>query len=122
MIKPISLGLGSNFGSGNQISSWIHVQDLAAMYLLSVINSWEGTYNAVAPFPVSNRELTEELARKLDRPLWLPAIPRVVMKIILGDMHELLFNDKKISAKKMIDAGFQFQYPTIEKALDEILP
>ncbi len=122
MIKPIRFGLGSNFGDGNQISSWIHVQDLAAMYLFSVQNSWEGTYNAVAPFPVSNSELTRSLAQQLHRPLWLPAIPKFVMKFILGNMHELLFNNKKISAQKAIDAGFRFQFPTVEKALQEIFP
>ena len=122
MIKPIRFGLGSNFGDGNQISSWIHVQDLAAMYLFSVQNSWEGTYNAVAPFPVSNSELTRSLAQQLHRTLWLPAIPKFVMKFILGNMHELLFNNKKISAQKAIDAGFRFQFPTVEKALQEILP
>jgi uncharacterized protein (TIGR01777 family) len=122
MIKPIRFGLGSNFGDGNQISSWIHVQDLAAMYLFSVQNSWEGTYNAVAPFPVSNSELTRSLAQQLHRTLWLPAIPKFVMKFILGNMHELLFNNKKISAQKAIDAGFRFQFPTAEKALQEILP
>ncbi len=122
MIKPIRFGLGAKFGDGSQISSWIHIQDLAAMYLFAVQNSWEGNYNAVAPFPVSNKQLTQELAKKLHRPLWLPAIPKFVMKFILGDMHELLFNDKKISPQKAIDVGFRFQFPTIEKALQEILP
>jgi uncharacterized protein (TIGR01777 family) len=121
MIKPFRFGLGSNFGDGSQISSWIHVQDLAAMYLFAVKNSWEGTYNAVAPFPASNSELTRSLAQQLHRPIWLPAIPKWVMKFILGDMHELLFNNKKISAQKAIDAGFRFQFPTVEKALQEIL-
>ena len=121
MIKPFRFGLGSNFGDGSQISSWINVQDLAAMYLFAVKNSWEGTYNAVAPFPVSNSELTRSLAQQLHRPIWLPAIPKWVMKFILGDMHELLFSNKKISAQKAIDAGFRFQFPTVEKALQEIL-
>jgi uncharacterized protein (TIGR01777 family) len=121
MIKPFRFGLGSNFGDGSQISSWIHVQDLAAMYLFAVKNSWEGTYNAVAPFPVSNSELTRSLAQQLHRPIWLPAIPKLVMKFILGDMHELLFSNKKISAQKAIDAGFRFQFPKVEKALQEIL-
>lgn len=121
MIKPFRFGLGSNFGDGSQISSWIHVQDLAAMYLFAVKNSWECTYNAVAPFPVSNSELTRSLAQQLLRPIWLPAIPKLVMKFILGDMHELLFSNKKISAQKAIDAGFRFQFPRVEEALQEIL-
>lgn len=121
MIKPIRFGLGSNFGDGSQITSWIHIQDLVAMYLFAVRNTWEGTYNAVTPFPVSNKELTKDLAIKLHRPLLLPPIPRIVMKFVLGDMHELLFNNKKISAQKAIDSGFRYQFPSIEKALQEII-
>lgn len=121
IIKPIRFGLGSNFGDGSQITSWIHIQDLVAMYLFAVRNTWEGTYNAVTPFPVSNKELTKDLAIKLHRPLLLPPIPRIVMKFVLGDMHELLFNNKKISAQKTIDSGFQYQFPSIEKALQEII-
>lgn len=121
MIQPIRLGFGANFGNGKQMSSWIHIHDIAEMYLFALMNSWEGTYNAVAPNPISNKELTNAIAHKLNRPLWLPNIPKFVMKWILGDMHELLFDNKKISSQKAIDHRFQFQFPTIEKALSNLL-
>lgn len=121
MIKPIQLGLGANFGNGKQMQSWIHIHDLASMFLFAVENSWEGVFNAVAPNPISNRELTKALAQKLQKPLFMPNIPRFFMKIILGEMHQLLFTNKNISAQKAIKAGFNFQFSTLDKALHNIL-
>ena len=121
IVKPIKLGLGSSFGDGKQVPSWIHLHDLVAMYLFAVENSLEGVYNAVAPHPITNSELTKNIATILEKPLFMPNIPKFVMKLILGDMHELLFDNKKISAQKIINAGFVFQYLTSEKALKDIL-
>ena len=121
IVKPIKLGLGSPFGDGKQVQSWIHLHDLVAMYLFAVENSLEGVYNAVAPHPITNSELTKNIAAILEKPLFMPNIPKFVMKLILGDMHELLFDNKKISAQKIINAGFVFQYLTSEKALKDIL-
>lgn len=121
MIKPIKLGLGSPFGDGKQMQSWIHLHDLAAMYFFAIQNTWEGVYNAVAPNPVSNEMLTKTIAKLLNKPLFMPNIPEFVMSLLLGEMHELLFTDKNISAQKALDSGFTFQYPTAEKALENIL-
>ncbi len=121
MIKPIKMGVGATFGNGNQMTSWIHIHDLAAMYFFAINNSWEKVYNAVSPFPVSNKELTIALAKKLHKPLWLPAIPKIVMKLLLGEMHELLFTNTNISSEKAITAGFDFQFAKLEPALEDIL-
>ena len=121
MIKPIQWGVGATFGSGNQMTSWIHIRDLAAMYLFAITNSWEKVYNAVSPFPVSNKELTIALAKNLHKPLWLPAIPKIVMKLLLGEMHQLLFTNTNISSEKATSAGFTFQFAKLEPALKDIL-
>ncbi len=121
IVKPIKLGLGSPFGDGKQVQSWIHLHDLVTMYLFAVENSLEGVYNAVAPHPITNSELTKNIAAILEKPLFMPNIPKFVMKLILGEMHELLFEDKRISAQKVINSGFVFQYLTSEKALKDIL-
>ena len=121
IVKPIKLGLGSRFGDGKQVQSWIHLHDLVTMYLFAVENSLEGVYNAVAPHPITNSELTKNIATILEKPLFMPNIPKFVMKLILGEMHELLFEDKRISAQKVINSGFVFQYLTSEKALKDIL-
>ena len=91
MLKTIKLGLGSAFGSGKQIQSWIHIHDIAALYLFAIKNDLEGVYNAVSPNPVTNQELTFTIAKVLKKPLFMPNIPKFVMKLMLGEMHELLF-------------------------------
>lgn len=121
MLKPIKMGLGTVFGNGKQMQSWIHLHDLAAMYFFAVENCWEGAFNAVAPNPVTNKELTQVIARVLHKPIITMHIPKFLMKLILGEMHELLFNDKNLSSKKAIDKGFQFQYTDIDKALKNLL-
>ena len=121
MIKPIQLGFGAPFGDGNQMQSWIHLHDLAALYYFAVQNSWEGVYNAVATKPITNEVLTKTIAKVLDKPLFMPRIPEFLMKILLGEMHELLFTNKNLSNKKVLDNGFNYEYPTIEKALSNIL-
>lgn len=122
MIKPIRWGLGAAFGTGKQTQSWIHVHDLAALYLFAVQNAWDGVYNAAAPNPVSNEEFTKAIAVVLKKPLFLPNIPQFLMKFFLGEMHELLFENKNVSSQKAIDSGFIFKYKTIDKALGSLFP
>jgi uncharacterized protein len=121
IIKPIKLGIGSSFGTGKQVQSWIHIEDLVNIYRFAAENQLSGVFNAVAPNPISDSVLTKTVAKILDKPLFMPNIPRFVMRLILGEMHELLFTDKNISAKKLQNAGFQFQFPEIEQALQNIL-
>lgn len=121
MLKSIKLGFGSPFGDGKQMQSWIHLHDLAEMYFFAVKYSWEGVYNAVAPQPITNEALTKTIATILEKPLFMPNIPKFVMKLILGEMHELLFTNKNLSAQKAINQEFKFKFPTAEKALTNIL-
>ncbi|WP_395066308.1 TIGR01777 family oxidoreductase [Flavobacterium sp.] len=121
MIKPIKMYVGSGFGSGKQIQSWIHLQDIANLYYFVIQNKSEGIINAVAPNCISNQELTIAIAKHLKRPLFLPNIPQWFMKLILGEMHILLFNNKKILPKRATQLNFQFQFPTIEQALNNII-
>jgi uncharacterized protein (TIGR01777 family) len=121
MLKTIKLGLGSSFGSGKQIQSWIHIHDIAALYYFAINNNLEGVYNAVSPNPVTNEELTFSIAKVLRKPLFMPNVPKFIMKLILGEMHELLFEDRHLSANKIIDEGFVFKFKTIDNALKNIL-
>lgn len=121
MLKTIKLGLGSSFGSGKQIQSWIHVHDIAALYYFFLQNELEGVYNAVSPNPVTNEQLTFSIAKVLRKPLFMPNIPKFIMKLVLGEMHELLFENRNLSAKKIIDKGFIFKYKTIDEAMKNIL-
>lgn len=121
MMKPIKFGLGAAFGSGKQIQSWIHLNDLTEMYLFAVQHQLEGIYNAVAPNPISNKQLTEAIAKKLEKPLFLPNIPEFIMQMLLGEMHEILFSSQNVDNKKIINEGFSFKYTSIENAVDNLL-
>ena len=121
ILIPFRLGIGSGFGSGKQMQSWIHADDIAKLYYFLIQKNAEGIYNAVAPEPVSDKILTETIAKILKKSLFMPNIPRFIMQFILGDMCELLFTNKNISSQKAIDEGFIFQYSGIEVALKNIL-
>jgi uncharacterized protein (TIGR01777 family) len=121
MIKPIKMFVGTGFGNGKQLQSWIHIKDIARLYSFVIQNQIEGIVNSVAPIPVSNQELTNIIAKRLHRPLFLPNLPKSLMKLILGDMHILLFNNKNVVPKKALNSGFQFDYPTAELALSNLI-
>ncbi|MEM0542120.1 TIGR01777 family oxidoreductase [Flavobacterium sp. j3] len=120
MVAPVKLGFGAALGSGKQVQSWIHLSDLVAMYYFVIEHKLEGIYNAVSPQPVSNKQLTQTIAKTLKKSLWLPNIPEFVMKLSLGEMSYLLFSSKKLSSKKIEDAGFQFQFPNVEVAIGNL--
>ncbi|GGW27220.1 TIGR01777 family oxidoreductase [Arenibacter certesii] len=120
MAKPIQYYLGASLGSGKQWQSWIHVQDLAAIFLHIVEAELTGVYNGVGPNPVSNAKLTKEIAKALKKPLFLPNVPRVALQLALGDMSYLLFASQRVSSKKIEATGFNFGYANICRALGEI--
>ena len=121
MVKPIRIGLGAAFGSGEQWQSWIHINDLANLFVFVMEHHLEGIYNAVASNPVTNSELTKSIARILNKPLFLPNIPKSVMKLILGEMHLLLFESQRVCSKKIENKGFHFKYNNVESALIDLL-
>jgi uncharacterized protein (TIGR01777 family) len=120
MVKPIKYGFGAAMGNGKQIQSWIHIDDLVALYIFAIEKQLEGVFNAVSPNPISNSKLTKVIAVILNKPLFLPNIPEFMMKLILGEMSYLLFSSKNLSSQKIMDIGFQFQFPEIKKAISDL--
>lgn len=121
MVKPIKMGIGSPFGSGKQVQSWIHIHDLVELYFFAVQNQLDGAYNAVAANPVTNKKLTQEIAKVLNKPLFMPNIPKFLMALVLGEMHTILFASQNVSNEKIESEGFKFQYKLVDKALKQIL-
>lgn len=119
--KPIRFGAGAAFGDGEQWQSWIHVKDLAKMFVFVVDQGLDGVYNGVAPNPVSNTELTKTVAKVLQKPLILPNIPKFMMNLVLGEMHMLLFESQRVCSTKIEKAGFEFNYHHIEPAIQNLL-
>ncbi len=116
--KPIRLGVAAILGSGKQVVSWIHIDDLVRIYIAAIENgSMEGAYNAVAPGPVSNRDLIEELARLRKGKYFTSLhVPAFVLKIVLGEMSIEVLKSVTVSCRKLHKV-FTFQYPSIKAAL-----
>lgn len=121
MLQPIKMGFGSALGSGNQWQSWIHIHDLISIFIFVLNNNLHGVYNAVAPFPVTNKHLTKTIAQVVEKKIWLPNVPEFILKLMLGEMSQIVLQSQKVSSKKIIDEGFQFQYISLEKALQDLL-
>lgn len=122
MAKPISYGLGAAFGSGKQWQSWIHIHDLSRLFFFVQQQELSGVFNGVAPNPVTNYKLVKEIAKQLKKPLFMPNIPRVVMRLILGEMSYLLFASQRVSCSKILEEGFQFKYSNVTAALQKLYP
>ena len=122
MMKPIRLGVGAVLGNGQQYIPWIHAEDLSRLLLFSLENKGiNGVYNAVAPQHLTNEKLTFLLAKKLNQKMWLPKIPKFIMQLILGEMGGIVLNGNRVSCEKIVSNGFSFNYPEIEKALDDLI-
>lgn len=119
--QPIELYAGSPIGSGEQWQSWIHVEDMAGIYLHLIQNKLKGIYNGVAPNPVTNKKLTEVIARTIGKPLILPKVPSFALKLLLGDMSTIVLESQKVCADKIRESGFVFKHITIEEAIPSIL-
>jgi hypothetical protein len=121
MTLPVRFGIGSALGSGRQYMPWIHIDDICNIYLKAIEDSnMTGAYNAVAPDHISNREFTRILAKTMKMPFFFPAIPSFVLKILFGKMSEIILIGSRISAEKIISAGYIFEYPETENALKNL--
>ncbi len=118
MYKPLKFFMATYFGSGKQIYSWIHIDDLCRMFIKAIEDEKiYGVYNAVAPNPVSNKIFMKTLA-KVKGGFSLPVpIPSIMMKLILGERASVVLDGQNVSGKKMLDAGFEFQFPELNDAL-----
>ncbi len=121
LAAPIRYGVGAPLGTGKQFMSWIHEEDLCQMFKYVIEAGLEGTFNAVAPEPVSNGYFTRSCARTLNRPLFLPNIPSFALRLMFGELAELLLGGNNVSSAKIQDAGFHFEYDNVKKALKNLL-
>ena len=121
MLPAFRMGVGGRLGSGSHFFPWIHRQDMAAIYawLLGSAQA-RGAYNASAPNPVTNAEFTRALGRALGRPTVLP-MPEAALKLLFGEMSEILLVSDRMLPRRLLDEGFRFRYPDLEGALAAML-
>lgn len=121
MLLPFKLCLGGPIANGQQVMSWIHLDDeVEIIEMLLTHEHLTGAFNLTAPEAVSNAEFSKTLGRVLKRPACLP-LPSLVPKLMLGEGAELLLEGQRVYPQKLLDAGFKFQYPELEPALRQIL-
>jgi hypothetical protein len=97
---------------------WIHIDDLCEVYLKAIENkSFTGAYNAVAPQHITNREMMKTLSKILKKPFWFPAVPAFVLRILFGEMADILLKGSRVEPKKLIEAGFEYRFPEVGQIL-----
>ena len=121
-MKLTKFGLSAPAGSGEQYISWVHLDDLIDLIKYCIeYPRIEGTFNAVAPNPVTNKEFTKTMAHIMDKPSFLPNVPGFVLKMMLGEKASIILGGNKVSSKKIIDAGFNFKFDKVDDALYNII-
>jgi uncharacterized protein len=121
MLLPFKLGVGGRLGSGRQYMSWIAIEDaVRAIEYTMMTDSLCGAVNITAPEPVTNAEFTHALGRALHRPTIFP-VPGLAMKVLFGEMAEAILAGARVKPAKLSAAGFEFQYSTLQRALEAML-
>ena len=121
--KPVRFGIASILGSGKQIISWIHIDDLCRLIEFAIENDQiEEVYNAVAPHPVTNKELILHLARRIRGKSFIAIhVPSWILNILFGELSIEVLKSTRVSSEKVQQTGFQFLYPHIDAALNELI-
>jgi len=121
-LMPAKFALAAILGNGKQIVSWIHQADLCKIIQYAIETpSLQGVYNAVAPNPVTNKKLVLTIAKNT-YPIYFPSfVPGFLLKIILGEMSIEVLKSTNVSAQKIQDAGFVFNYPHVEEAIIDLI-
>jgi hypothetical protein len=121
MMLPFRLFVGGPVGSGRQVVSWIHRDDLVGLILFILENDHvSGPINATAPQPVTNRQFARVLGRVMGRPAFLPT-PGFVLRLALGEMADLVLTGQRVIPKRALEYRYTFRYPELEGALRNVL-
>jgi len=121
MIPLFKKYIGGPIGSGKQWFSWVHIKDLAeAFAFLLKRPEISGPVNVCSPNPVRNKDLAKAIGRALHKPSFIPA-PGFMVKLVLGEFGSVILEGQRVIPRKLLESGFTFQYPDIEKALQGII-
>jgi uncharacterized protein len=120
MLPPFRMGIGGKLGDGRHWMSWIHLEDLVGMIQMALQNKVNGAMNGASPNPVTNSDFTRSLGKAVHRPAVLP-MPALGLRLLFGEMSEILLASQRAAPKAAQSAGFQFRYPELDQALADVL-
>ena len=122
LLPLFNLGLGSAVGSGKQYMPWIHINDLVSVFHEALFNSnYNGIYNAVSSEESTNQSFSKQLAKSLSKPFFLPNVPSFALKLVFGELANVLLEGSRVNSKKLIDTGFQLRFPSLNEALKDLV-
>lgn len=122
LVPLFKFRLGSAIGSGKQFMPWIHIDDLCRIYLEAIINSdMKGPYNAAINDGTTNSIFSKTLASILGYSIWLPNVPAFLLRIVLGEMAQLVLTGRRVTSKKIEAIGFKFEFTHLNLALKNCL-
>lgn len=123
LTQPVRWGVGAALGTGKQWQSWIHLDDLCEMYIKSLTDKqMTGAYNAVAPNPVTNYDLTKISAQVLSRPFWMPNVPEFTLKMVFGEMASIVLGGNYVLNQRVKqETDFEYKFVGVKKALADLL-
>ncbi len=122
LLTPFLFRIGGYFGSGKQWYSWIHIDDVCRIFIEAIQNeNINGFYNATAPNPLTNLELTKAIGKEKGGFFLFLPIPAFLLKLFMGEMSSVILNSTRVSCEKIIDTGFKFKFPEIKEALHDVL-
>ncbi|MCA9692453.1 MAG: DUF1731 domain-containing protein, partial [Myxococcales bacterium] len=121
IVKPVRLGVGGPLGAGDQYMPWIHLDDVVRVFVEATGDArYEGVFNAAAPAPATNAELTRALGAVLRRPT-LFRVPRFALKLAVGELAEVLLGGQRMIPRRLGELGFRFEHPALAGALEDLL-
>ncbi|MEZ5039842.1 MAG: TIGR01777 family oxidoreductase [Saprospiraceae bacterium] len=122
MLLPLYGLTSTYFGNGQQWYSWIHIDDLCRLFIFALEKeNISGIYNGVAPNPVRNKTLAKQLPKAKGVPALVVSAPAFVLRTLMGEMASAVLTGTKVSAQKIMEAGFVFAHPQSEEALQHLL-
>ena len=121
LLFPFSLNLGASLGSGKQLMSWVHIDDVSRMIIHCVKIPNNEIFNCVSPNVVTNEFFSKTFSKSLKKKIWLPSIPSALLKLIFGEMSTMILGSINASSKKIERTGFAFKFPKLKKAIEDLL-
>jgi len=122
LITPVKYGIVLRLGTGKQYMPWIHIADLAYIYLRAIEDTgFEGVYNAAAPQYSTHDEFMRTLAKVMNRPVILPHVPAFMVKAVTGEMGDVVLKGSRVLSEKLLNTGYRFKFVNLQDALEDVM-